>query len=392
MKIRLFCFAALLMFPDILLAEMIPSAKMMGLLSQYVRENEFLPLGVPEVSPAMISSPGNRGYVDIDKLCKGKSLCFLDTYAPAEKGAAGKTIIQDFFESLMDSAGPLNPEEKTKIEAAFVYLSLYPFGNKMCKELTGGECTIKALENKGVHIKAKVLAIDRPAETILRGGKTLIIINRQPKFSLVNSAFFATYMGHELSHVEDYKKHGKAFSEIYRADTETKAMLVQMYVYNQIKVFYPGSVEFPPLDFMIRYWAWKENGGAKPPDFYDYGSPWLADDFSATYLKNASSGVNAIRNLTINYYYSDELTGEYPEANDKIHVDLSKSIDRIAAEYTKWRNDNPEYAFPVFIHEIKPQNGGVSGGGGGGSGGGGGGYNPPINPQPGFTPGGGATY
>jgi len=378
-------FAILLMLPYDICAATVSDSKAIGVLEEYALVSGIVPLKVPEVSPVYSHS---RSDIDIDKLCQGKSLCFLDSYVPA-KYYIEKWSAQDIFESLLDSSNPLNLEEKTKIKDALIYLSRYPFGESMCKGITGGECTIETLENKGVYVKAKVMAIDRPVETILRGGKILIILNRQPKFSLENSIYWATYLGHELSHAEDYKRHGKALTEIYRADTETKAVLSQMYVYNQIKPFYPGSVEFPVMDFMIRYWAWKENGGAKPPDFYNYSSPWTADRFSSEYLEDASSGVMAIRNVTVNLYYTDELTGVYPNPNDKIHLDLFKSINAIATEYTKWRNDNPDYAFPVFIHEIKPQNSGTNGGGGGGPGGG---YNPTINPHPGFTPGGGAIY
>ncbi|MDO8804505.1 MAG: hypothetical protein Q7R35_08735 [Elusimicrobiota bacterium] len=333
--------------------------------------------------------------LDIDALCYGKGLCVL---APAvDQQLRIPQFAIDFMQNFNDYGTPLNIKETEIIEKALADLNDTALGKKICKNLEGGNCSIESLANKGIKIQTRaVIEKDFAAKTLIYAGKILIVTNRQPEFSGRNPLFWASVLGHELSHAEDYKifKHG--LDEL-GPDTETKAYLSQLAIYNELKARYPHETNDSVMNFLLEVWAWKENGGPYPKDFYDNDGIFQpAIKFINDHVNPSRKGTDAIRNMAVKYYYKEYQSNPVPVVLNVQYYEFIKNLEMRGIEYNKWRINNPGLANltaqPIQQPLDDNNNGGDHHGGGEGYPGGGshpgvGGGGQPGIPNPQFPPG-----
>lgn len=324
---------------------------------------------------------------DLRQICLGKELCLLDEYfqhLPSDKGMP--QFFQDIYESFSNYAKPLNQDEKVMVEKGLSFLNQTELGKAICQGLVGGQCGIAALEAKGVVIQAGILGDNMSSQTLMWGGKVLVVISREPQYANKKALDWGTTLGHEMSHAEDYKKFRRGLKEAYRADTELKAYLSDLAVYNDLKLRYPRKIKDPVRDFLIEVWDWKENGGPYPKDFYIDGEKMSAKEFLGKYIEPANDGVSAIRNAVANYFYRHQTLQWNLLADDVMHSELLRITLKRGIEYDKWRKKVLAGQYPP--HDA-PQGGSSPGWWHPGSGGeedGGTGNGYPFNPNPHFQP------
>ena len=334
--------------------------------------------------------------LDIDVLCYGKGFCVL--MPPEDNQNKMPLFALDFMQRFTDYGTPLTTNEKQKTEQALVILSNTAFGQKICKNLTGGNCTIESLAGKGIVLQTRaIMETDYRAKTLVYGGKVLIVTNRQPQWANQNPIFWAQIIGHELSHAEDCKIFKRGLDKL-NLDTETKAYLSELAVYNELKARYPRETNDPVMNFLIEVWAWKENGGPYPKDFkYTNGRPQSAKEFIDRIINPSRKGTDAIRNVTAKYFYNENLPYPVPVILNIQYYEFIKNLELRGVEYNKWRINNPGLATPGSQPSQQPQqpqqptgnnNGDGNGGGqpddGDGGGGGSGGGGQPFIPNPHF--------
>jgi hypothetical protein len=291
----------------------------------------------------------------------------------------------------------LSKDEKTVVEKGLAGLNETELGRAICSGVAGGNCTLETMAAKKIVVKAKNLGTEDAAQTLMWGGKVLVVINRNTKYSNRKPLDMGVTLGHELSHVEDYKKLKLALTDSYRADTELKAYLSALAIYNELKLRRPSKVKNPEFDFLIEVWDWKENKGPYPGDFYAYDDngnkiKYKAEDFLRLYIEPARDGLAALRNAVANYFYDTEnLQWSFPK-EDATHWALLQITLRRSGEYGKWRRSGAPLAPLPGTGSPAPANPGGGGwhpGGGGDGGigtgtGTGNGY--PFDPSPHFQP------
>ena len=348
--------------------------------------------GVSAIPAAGQSLPGP--HIDFDAYCRGRELCFLDTYMEELQGGTRMPgFIQDFYESFSNYGSPLNPGEEATIRGAVSGLNNTIRGRAICANLaSSGRCDLEALAVGKIKFRAKVLDSGRYAETRIYAGEILVVINRARNLNN-NSIVWIDTVGHELSHAEDYKKFKRDLIKKGGVNTEVKAYLTQLEIYNEIKGRDPRKLDKEVFDFMIQLWAWKENGGARPTTgFKDGKGRYIsAEDAIRNFVGNARGGTSAIRNMVQNCFYASEnlMNGDM---SDLLVRELALTIQLHASEYNSWRKNNPSLATPGNQPVTPPNNNGDDDDGDDDSGGDGGGWNPTIDPHPGFDQNGNPIY
>ena len=309
--------------------------------------------------------------LNIDELCQGKEVCILDSFMPlVNKGLSAeeqKKIVEfdrELDKQFEETGRPLNQDERGKVEAALAHLNDTAFGRKLCTDVCGGVCSLKRLEERKISLKMDLDASDTYARTIMKDGKVLVSLNSLAKFANRNSLFVAFALSHELSHAEDYKKHGGVIDK-WEIDGEYKAILTQLPVYNELKAKFPQYIDDREMNTLIEVWNWKENGGRYPRD-YVYSTPaGLAGGFMKMCIGPSRNGAEAVMSATRNCFYADKtsptpigdttLTGEY--------YNYSKAIIQQGKSYSDWRVRNPHLANPGIPTVLPPPSQGNSGGG-----------------------------
>ncbi|HBE89114.1 MAG TPA: hypothetical protein DDW67_08255 [Elusimicrobia bacterium] len=301
---------------------------------------------VPLPAPANVS---NRPGIDLEEICRGKDLCFLDNYINQLQDRADiqthiQWIIQDLYESFHNYAQDLNPEEERTIGDALSALRGTTAGTRLCVNLGAAECSIKSLTEKKILIKAKNLPGEEDAKTLVYAGKVLVVINRKSDLKSLN---WAHILGHELSHAEDYKKFKRALTDTYRLSTETKAHLTQLHVYNELKGKFPSAINRPALNFLIQFWNWKENGGKYPGNFMGPDGGIVSAEKLINAIGPVNRGVEGVRGMVLNYFYIDLPMNTTLSVNDPLQWEMLRGTVILGYNYNYWRSKNPGLANPA---------------------------------------------
>lgn len=335
---------------------------------------------------------------DISILCRGKSLCILDTYAEQYRGTPG--AVKGLKNAFDNYGRPLGALEAEKAEKSLANLNSTYFGKQLCNKLTGGPCSLKSLDINGISLKTTpIVEKDLTTEIKCLDGKVLILLNSQPDFSNQNSYFWAEVLGHELSHAEDCKLL-KGDLAILRLQSETKAYLTSLAVYNELKARYPDFINNTVLNFLVEVWNWKENNGPYPKDFkWKNGTIQSAKEFIERVINPSRDGIEAIRRITAEHYYPELSSSPVPVVLNVQYYEFLRNTGILAIEYNKWRINNPGLANHGVANpgnQPFPQPGTGNGSGennsdgegwhpGGGGNPGGGGIQPGV-PNPHFPP------
>ena len=274
-----------------------------------------------------------------------QQVAYVPVASQAEKAWDGVAFAQGVQQALDKYGRVPSAVQQQAIEEALIYLGAAETGFMLCSSLSN-QCTLQSLAKMNIEVRIKAdLATGaagqplQPKYTI--GNKKLVILTPAMFNGKGNTpGAMAGAIAHQLSHVQDVVR---TASDLEKAAivTEEKAFLMELMVYSELYNIDHEWVKDPLLNFMLRFWHYKEEGGALPEDFNYNGKAYFAADFINTYLEPAESGREGVVNLTRTFLYPklNQLSSQTPVELEQKKA-IEKNMQFLAVEYSFWRENN----------------------------------------------------